>query len=157
MKIRNWITVLALAGLVACGGDEAEQSERIRLDQPDQSSQQTRASWPEGLAEWVDSANTAISEGRYEDAAVMYREMTTEHPDMGTLWFGLYLTEDALGNEEAAEAALERVEVLAPGLSRMHEAAEGSGMGDAMGGRLPADHPPLDSAEGGDAPPPNGG
>jgi tetratricopeptide (TPR) repeat protein len=134
--------VFALAGLAACGGD-AETGERVPLDQQE-AEQSPRAEWPEGLADEVDAANAAYAEGRYEAAAEMYREMTAEHPDIGTLWFGLYLAETALGNEEAANDALEKVEEMVPGLLQMQH--EGSGMGmprDSIHQGMMA--PPMDS------------
>ncbi|MFW5947901.1 MAG: tetratricopeptide repeat protein [Gemmatimonadota bacterium] len=125
MKVRTWIAIAALVGVTACGGDEPD-GQRVPLDQPQQE-EDARADWPEGLGEQVDAANTAYGEGRYEDAATMYREMTAEHPDIGTLWFGLYLSETALGNQEAADSALVRVEELVPGLLQMHDEAEMEG------------------------------
>ncbi len=143
MNAVKWMMVLAVAGLVACGGDEAAEGDRIRLDQ-EQSQEGSRADWPEGLADRVDAANGAYSEGRYETAAQMYRDMTAEHPDVGTLWFGLYLSETALGNEDAANQALEKVEEMVPGLLQMQH--EGSGMGmprDSIHQGMMA--PPMDS------------
>jgi tetratricopeptide (TPR) repeat protein len=136
--------VVAVVGLAACGGDEAAEGDRVRLDQPQQSQQGSRADWPDGLAERVDAANAAYGEGRYEAAAEMYREMTAEHPDIGTLWFGLYLSETALGNEEAAEEALVKVQEMVPALLQMQH--QGSGMGmpqDSIHQGMMA--PPMDS------------
>ena len=110
-----------------------------------------RASWPAELTARVDSANLAYSEGRYEDAAATYHELSREHADVGAVWFGLYMAEHALGNDAVADSALARAEAIAPGLGGMHQAAESSGMGEMLEARdsmmemMPQGHPPLDS------------
>lgn len=141
--MEKWIAAVALMGLTACGGGEGDDAEQIRLDQPQEQSQDARADWPEGLAAEVDDANTAYAEGRYEDAAGMYRQMTADHPDIGTLWFGLYLSESALGNDEAAEAALEKVEEMVPGLLQMHDQAESGQMPGMGGAPMDSIHAPM--------------
>ena len=123
MKPMKWTFVVALAGLLACGGD-TEEAQRVPLGEQEATST-SRADWPEGLAEQVDEANAAYANEEYEAAAETYRGLTDQHPEIGTLWFGLYLAETALGNEEAAAAALEKVEELVPGLLQMHDGAGG--------------------------------
>ena len=138
----KWIAAIAVIALAACGGDEGQ---RVELGDEPAQAENRRANWPDGVAARVDSANLYYSNGEYEAAAEVYRDLTEEYPDISTVWFGLYMAEHALGNEEAATAALERAESMAPGLGRMHESAESSGMGDMLRGEMPAGHPPLDS------------
>lgn len=147
MNIRKLTTALAVLTLAACTGEEGQRVE-LGADTAE-STQQRRADWPDGLAADVDSANAAYAAGDYEAAAGMYRSLTEEHPGIGTLWFGLYMAEHALGNTEAAAAALERTEAVTPGLGQMHEAAESAATMPGM----PAGHPPLDSVNPEDAPP----
>lgn len=153
--------VIVALTLVACGEEEGQ---RVPMGQDTAESQASgRASWSPELTARVDSANTAYAEERYEDAAAIYRELTQEYSDVGAVWFGLYMAENALGNTEVADSALQRAESIAPGLGQMHQEAESSGMGemlraqDSMMDEMPAGHPPLDSASMEDAPPMTGG
>ena len=151
MKIRLWMTALAVLAVAACGEQE---SQRVELGEDQESqAQQGRANWPEELEVQVDSANLEYMNEEYQASADRYRAMTERYPEIGTLWFGLYMAENALGNQDAAQAALVKAEELAPGLGSMHEAAESGGMGDAMRGEMPAGHPPLDSVNPDNAPP----
>ncbi|MDX1673776.1 MAG: tetratricopeptide repeat protein [Longimicrobiales bacterium] len=138
----KWMVAIAALALAACGGDEGE---RVELGEEPTQAENRRANWPDGVAARVDSANLYYSNGDYEAAAEVYRDLTEEYPEISTVWFGLYMAESALGNEEAAAAALEKAEGMAPGLGQMHEAAESSGMGDMLRGEMPAGHPSLDS------------
>jgi tetratricopeptide (TPR) repeat protein len=113
---------VALVAAAACGGEEGE---RVELGEPQQ--QETRPSarenWSPELTARVDSANAAYAEGDYEAAAAIFTAITEEQPDLGVAWFGLSMAERAMGNEEAAQEALEKAEARNPGLGRMHEAA----------------------------------
>jgi tetratricopeptide (TPR) repeat protein len=162
MRTRKWIAAMAVIGLVACG--EADEADRIPLGQEQAQREGGRAQWPAELVALVDSANLAYSQERYEEAAEIYRGLTEEYEDIGTVWFGLYMAENALGNTEAAQAALERAEEQSPGLGRMHEQAESVGVegmpmpeGHPSVPMMPEGHPPLDSASPEDAPPLGGG
>lgn len=155
MKIRVWMTALAVLAVAACGEQEGQ---RVELGEDEQAAEdQSRANWPYELEVQVDSANLEYMNEQYQASADRYRAMTEEYPEIGTLWFGLYMAENALGNEEAAQEALARAEELAPGLGQMHEQIESGNMGDAMRGQMPEGHPPMDSANPEDAPPLGGG
>ncbi|MGK7311827.1 MAG: tetratricopeptide repeat protein [Candidatus Longimicrobiales bacterium M2_2A_002] len=153
MKIRLWMTALAVLAAAACG--EQQEGQRVELGEEEQAAenQQGRASWPYELEAQVDSANLEYMNEQYQASADRYRALTEEYPEIGTLWFGLYMAENALGNEETAQEALAKANELAPGLGPMHEQIESGSMGDAMQGQMPAGHPPLDSVNPEDAPP----
>lgn len=149
MKTKMWIIALAVLAVAACSEQEGQ---RVELDQdPEAQATDGRASWPAELATMVDSANALIAAGEYEASAEIYRGLVEEYPQVGTVWFGLYMAEDALGNTEAAGAALEQAEAINPGLGRMHDDAETQGMPGGM--PMPDGHPSLDSASPEDAPP----
>ena len=153
MNFKKWMPVVLMIALVGCN---AEEGERVELGQEAEQSDQRRDAWPEGVAVQVDSANTLYAAQEYEAAAEIYRGLAEEHDNIGTIWFGLYMAENALGNQEAAMAAMERAESISPGLGMMHDAAEASGMGDALREgemQMPAGHPPMDSVNPEDAPP----
>src|SRR5690554_366966 len=108
-----------------------------------------RVDWPAGLSETMDRANLAYREGRYDEAADLFREAADAHPDIGSAWFGLYMAEHARGNMQAADSALARAESLTPGLNRSHAEAMREGMGGMppTGQGMPPGHPQLPSAD----------
>ena len=144
--IKKLMAVLVVMTLAACAEQEGQRVE-LGQDTAAQRSDQRRESWPPEVVDRVDSANAAYAAEDYETAAEVFRALTREHPDLGTVWFGLYMAESALGNTEAATAALERAEAINPGLGQMHQAAEAQ----AASG-MPMGHPSLDSVNPEDAP-----
>lgn len=157
MKSRHWIVTALVVTLAACGGDE--QAERVELGAEPSSEEgraSARANWSPEFTARVDSANAAYAEGDYQTAQRIYADLTEERSDLGVVWFGLYMAENALGNDEAAAEALARAEEMNPGLGRMHEAATDSGarVPMIMEGHppiMPEGHPPMDSGSPEDA------
>lgn len=98
----------ALALGVALGGcgppGDDQQTGSISAEQ----AQSARARLSPEVASRLDSGNAAYEEGRYEDAAELYRRVVETNPDVAAGWFGVYMAERALGNEDSARAALER-------------------------------------------------
>ncbi len=138
MRFSSWVWTVALASVVACGGEEGE---RVELGEPQQQERaDARANWSPELTARIDDANTAYAAGDYEDAAEMWRSITDEQPELGVAWFGLSMAERAMGNTEAADEALARSEELAPGLGRMHQAATDS---TARAPGMPQGHPSV--------------
>ncbi len=138
MKFSSLVWTVALAGVVACGGEEGE---RVELGAPQQQERaDARANWSPELTARVDDANTAYAAGDYQEAADIFRSITEEQPELGVAWFGLSMAERAMGNEEAAAEALARSEELSPGLGRMHEAATDS---TARAPGMPQGHPTM--------------
>jgi tetratricopeptide (TPR) repeat protein len=140
----------ALVGLAACGGEP--EGERVELGGQEAAERPgARASWSPELTAQIDSANAAYADGDYETAAAMFTAITEEEPELGVAWFGLYMAESAMGNEEAAAEAMAKAEQYAPGLGRMHDAATDSTARVPMmmeghpEGELPSGHPSMDS------------
>jgi tetratricopeptide (TPR) repeat protein len=151
----SWVWAVALVAVAACGGEEGD---RVELGEQQQEARaNARESWSPELTARVDSANAAYAAGDYETAREIYTAITEEDPELGVAWFGLSMAERALGNEEAAQAALAEAEARNPGLGRMHDAATDP---DArvplrMEGHpeMPAGHPTVDTApDGADMP-----
>lgn len=141
---KRWIVAATVLALVACGGGEVGEKRPLAEEQPQQQAN-ARAAWPEGLGEAVDQANAAYRAGDYEAAAAQYRQMTEQHPEIGTVWFGLYMAESKLGNKAAADSALARSNALSPGLATSHQVATDSADTAGQGGMpMPAGHPPID-------------
>jgi tetratricopeptide (TPR) repeat protein len=144
VKRYAWMIAVALVATAGCG---EEPGERVELgEQPQAAGEQQRpngrASWPAELAAAVDSGNAAYADERYQESAEIFGRLTGEYPDIGVVYFGLYMAENALGNEEAAQAALAEAEARSPGLGRMHEAATDSTAHPPMPG-MPMGHPPV--------------
>ncbi len=147
MRYGKWWIVSALLGLAACAGEP--EAERVELGTEEQGRPQGRANWSAELQEQIDAGNTAYAEEDYERAAEIFREATDENPELGVAWFGLYMAESALGNQDAAQEALEKAEARSPGLARMHDAATdttarvGLPPGHPTPGDMPPGHPPT--------------
>ena len=99
---------LALAA-GACAPDEGQQTGSMT----DERARSAREALPAELLSRIDSANAAYREGRYEEAAAVYRRIVEADPEVAAGWFGLYMAETALGNQDAAAEARERAESLA--------------------------------------------
>ncbi|HUG40768.1 MAG TPA: hypothetical protein VMM12_09790 [Longimicrobiales bacterium] len=113
----NRLLGLALVGVIAasaCGprGDDQETGSISREDV-----HEARESLDPAVAAALDSGNAAYRAKRYAEARDHYAEATRLGDDVAAGWFGLYMAELALGNPEAAEAAVERARALAPGAS----------------------------------------
>lgn len=68
----------------------------------------------------LDSGNAAYRAREYEAARRHYTEATEAGSDVAAAWFGLYMAELAMGNADAATAAMDRAQALAPGASLIH-------------------------------------
>ncbi len=155
MRRKSWVWAVAMVAVAACGGEEGE---RVELgDEPQETRANARESWSPELTARVDSANTAYAAGDFETAREVYAAITDEQPELGVAWFGLSMAERALGNEEAAQAALAEAEARNPGLGRMHEAATDPEAKVPMRveghPQMPAGHPAADTAPDGAAMP----
>ncbi len=110
-----WIAVLALAAAVSCRPDD----QRTDTLDPHQGMQLREQMDPAVLAQ-LDSGTAAYRADDFEASRRHYVRVTELDPSLGAGWFGLYMAEDALGNEEAATAALERARDIVPGATMLH-------------------------------------
>ena len=111
--LRLWRAVpcsFALVLLLGCGGDD-QRTDSITRD----AVHDARAALDPALVEELDHGNAAVREGRHESALEHYRRGVEIDPTSAAAWFGVYMSERALGNEEAAAEALENARSLAPG------------------------------------------
>lgn len=69
----------------------------------------------------LDSGNILYRAKDYAAAREQYAAAAQAGEDVAAAWFGLYMAELALGNTEAAEAAMDRAQDLAPGASLIHQ------------------------------------
>jgi tetratricopeptide (TPR) repeat protein len=138
----KWLMVVAVAGLTALAGCDRGGDEDA-MDFNGDAMEEARAGWPADLRAKVDSGNVAYREGRYDDAAAIYRRATDAHPDVAAGWFGLHMAEAARGNDAAADSARLRAEALTPGLGMGHPQTPA---GDSPMGAMPPGHPPIDDS-----------
>ncbi len=112
---------LGLAVLFA-GCERPEDQETGSLDR--ERVLETRAALDSAVVAALDSGNAAYRIGDYEGALEHYRSVVDAHEDLAAGWFGIYMAELALGNDDAANAAMERARDLAPGASLIHPEAD---------------------------------
>lgn len=100
--------VVALVGFAVLGtGCQGEEGQRTGDLDPD-AAQERRAQLSPEVAAALDSGNQAYRSEDYEAARGQFRRALEVDSGTAAAWFGLYMTERALGNEEAAREALER-------------------------------------------------
>lgn len=117
MITRTALTVaLALAAAVSCRPDDQTTSD---LDPT--GGAQAREDMPADAVVQLDSGNLAMRDDDFETAVDHYTRVTELAPDFGSGWFGLYMAHRGLGNEEEAEAALERARSIVPGATLLHD------------------------------------
>jgi len=126
MRTRVGLTlVLAAAGLLvgACQRQNAAEDQRTgSVTSADV--ENSRAGWPEGASAQLDSGNAAYSAKDYQEALRHYRtiaEMVDAPQSLKvTAFFGLWMTNSAIGDSAATQAAAEELQKLAPDASLMH-------------------------------------
>ena len=103
------VSVLLLAAAVSCRPDDR------RTDTFDpQEAMQHREDLPADVLAQIDSGSAAFREDDHEGALAHYTRATELAPDLAAAWFGVYMAQHALGNLDAAEAALEKAQSVNP-------------------------------------------
>lgn len=90
-----------IGGMPSGGSESGERG-------PGGGMQRTRAELAPEVILHLDSGNAAYRAGDYESARRHYRAVVREDSTAAAGWFGVYMAERALGNEPAADSALER-------------------------------------------------
>jgi len=103
------VSALLLAAVVSCRPDDR----RTDTFNPEEAMQHREDLPPEVLAQ-LDSGSAAFREDDHEAALAHYTKATELGPDVAAAWFGVYMAQHALGNQEAAEAALEKAQSVNP-------------------------------------------
>jgi tetratricopeptide (TPR) repeat protein len=96
--------------------------------------QAARAELDPAVVDALDSGNAAYRDRDYEQALEHYQTVVDMDERVAAGWFGIYMAHLALGNAEAAEAAMEQARIHAPDATLMHP---------DPGMPVPADHPAL--------------
>ncbi len=89
---------------------------------------------PHEIAVLLDAGNAAFSAGDYETARQHYQGAARRDSTVAAAWYGVAMTERALGNDEAADAALQRLGEIGATAAPHHLP------GDSAGGPPPSPH-----------------
>ena len=112
------VLVLALATLAACRPDDQ------RTDTIDPvEAQMERENLPPEVVAHLDSGSAAFRADDHEQALAHYTRASELGPDVAAAWFGVYMAQRALGNDEAAATALEKAQQKVPGATLIHPSA----------------------------------
>jgi tetratricopeptide (TPR) repeat protein len=131
--MRHPALLAVLATAVAVGGCERPDDQRTGAIR-DADVRAARAQLEPAAAAALDSGNAAYRERDYQRALAHYTAAVEMHPELAAGWFGIYMAQLALGNPEAAEAAMAQARIHAPGASLMHPDPDDP---------VPPDHPAL--------------
>jgi tetratricopeptide (TPR) repeat protein len=121
---RSWLRLallvpMVLGAFLLAGCDQDDGSDRIPLD-TEGSLEEAVEDLPEEIQQQLDSANAAYRNRDYDGALRHYGEVTRLAPGLAAGWYGIGMTQMALGNGEAADSAMMRVHQLAPEVPLMH-------------------------------------
>jgi len=103
------VSALLLAAAVSCRPDDR----RTDTFDPEEAMQH-REELPADVLAQLDSGSAAFREDDHEGALAHYTSATELAPDLAAAWFGVYMAHHALGNQEAAQAALEKAQSVNP-------------------------------------------
>lgn len=103
------VSALLLAAAVSCRPDDR----RTDTFDPEEAMQH-REELPADVLAQLDSGSAAFREDDHEGALAHYTNATDLAPDLAAAWFGVYMAHHALGNLEAAQAALEKAQSVNP-------------------------------------------
>jgi Flp pilus assembly protein TadD len=116
MRIRTLLLISAAAVGAACGSDDAAAN-RMTLGEADpHAGAEYGTSLPAAIQTHIDEGNTAYRARDYEGALRHYQAAADADPSQPTAWFGVAMAASAMGNEELADQARQRVQQLDPNL-----------------------------------------
>lgn len=129
------LAIAVIAGQWACGGDGGH--ERVPLGQGGQGGMESPVdALPGGLQAQLDSGNAAYRAGDHQTALHHFQEAVRIEPDLAAGWYGVGMTQSALGNAPAADSAMAQVHRLAPTVPLQHPSTDAP----------PNPHPPSGGA-----------
>jgi tetratricopeptide (TPR) repeat protein len=108
-----WTAAFILASATACLPDD----QRTDSVDPETAGRELSA---DAMAQ-LDSGNVAYRAGDYEGALTYYVRVTEMAPDDATGWFGIYMAQEALGNQAAADSAIAEARKRNPGASLIRD------------------------------------
>ena len=115
------VTVLALAVAAATACRPSDQ--KTETISPETAAQ-ARENLPAEVVAQIDSANQAFRAGDHQGALEHYTRAKDAKGDVAAAWFGIYMAQHALGNEDAAKEALDQAQKVSPGATLIHPTAK---------------------------------
>ena len=109
---------LALAAAAAVTGCRPTEQKTETLDA--QAAAQARENLPEEVVVQIDSGNAAFRAGDHQAALDHFTRAKDLKDDVAAAWFGIYMSQHALGNEEAAQEAFAKAQKISPGATLIH-------------------------------------
>lgn len=88
-----------------------------------QEATQARETLPADVLAQIDSGNAAFRAGDHKAALAYYTKAKDMKKDVAAAWYGIYMAQNALGNEDAAKEALAQAQKLSPGATLIHPTA----------------------------------
>jgi tetratricopeptide (TPR) repeat protein len=119
MSRRRRIVLSALTGallLAACDRPDDQRTGAIQGEDV----RAARAELDPAVADALDNGNSAYRAREYEQALEHYQTAVELDESVAAGWFGIYMAQLALGDDEAAEAAMEQARQHAPDATLMH-------------------------------------
>jgi tetratricopeptide (TPR) repeat protein len=118
---RFLVTLLALtavAASTACRPKE-QKTDTITARQATQGQE----TLPPAVRAQLDSANEAFRAGDHRTALEHYTKAKDLKSGVAAAWFGIYMAQHALGNEDSAKAALAEAQKISPGATLIQPTA----------------------------------
>jgi tetratricopeptide (TPR) repeat protein len=131
MRARTTFAVTAaLVALAGCQRDDDQRTDTIR----DRDVLAARQQLDPAVTAALDSGNVAYRARDYERALDHYQQAVAADQTLAAGWFGIYMAQLALGNVDAAEAAMAQTRTHAPAASLIRPDPDTG---------VPGDHPAL--------------
>jgi tetratricopeptide (TPR) repeat protein len=121
MRTRILFLLSAVAVGAACQTDDAAAN-RVTLGEAAEQQQQG-GGLPAAIQTHIDEGNAAYRAKDYEGALKHYQAAAEQDPNQPTPWFGVAMAASAMGDEELAESARQRVQQLDPNLGAASHSA----------------------------------
>lgn len=138
MKRKSVITVWACSAVLAASGCGSDPLDDMTV---------ARDEIPHEIAVLLDAGNAAFSAGDYETAREHYQGAANRDSTVAAAWYGVAMTERVLGNDEAADAALERLGEIGATAAPHHLPGDSAGAPPSPHGSPHGTTPPRDSTQ----------
>lgn len=113
--------VLLLVTAASCREEGDQRTDTMDVQQ---AVQEERESLPPEVVAQLDSGTAAFRADDHEAALAHYTRATELAPDLAAAWFGVHMAQEALGNAEAAQKALDKAQKVEPGATLLRPAAK---------------------------------
>lgn len=117
---RGLISLLVLAGTAGCAAEERPEAPEV--SEAPAAVVEERADLSEEFLAVLDSGSEAFRADDYQASLAHYTRATEMDANVAAGWFGVFMAQQALGNQDAANAALEKARALDAGASLVHPA-----------------------------------